>query len=45
MSFETWLVTMVMPMWILTGVAARSWGAALVLGRRRRAKASPVTTG
>jgi hypothetical protein len=33
-SYQTWLVTMLLPMWIGVRVMSRTWAAALLLGNR-----------
>ena len=36
MSYQAWLVTMLLPMWVAVRVLSRTWAEALVLGRRHR---------
>ena len=41
-SYETWLVTMLVPMWVGVRVLSRSWALALGLGERHRRAGEPA---
>ena len=40
-SYQTWLITMLVPMWVGVRVLSRSWAIALGLGERHRRPAEP----
>ena len=41
-SYQTWLVTMLLPMWVGVRVLSRSWALALGLGERHRRAGEPA---
>ena len=41
-NYQTWLVTMLVPMWVGVRVLSRSWAIALGLGERHRRSTEPA---